>query len=62
MQHNETLARYYLSTEWVDYVVEPMKYQAFLHHFFSVGGWCWVAGGGAMGGVVGGAVVYGCLW
>ena len=28
-----------LSTEWVDYVEEPMKYQAFMHHFFSVGGW-----------------------
>ena len=46
-----------LSTEWVDYVEEPMKYQAFLHHFGSVGGWLegswggwvvvvgWVSGG-----------------
>ena len=31
----------YLSTEWVHYVEEPMKYQAFLPHFFSVVGW-WV--------------------
>ena len=22
-----------LSTEWVDYVKEPMKYHAFMHHF-----------------------------
>ena len=29
-----------LSTEWVDYVEEPMKYQALRPHFFSVvGGW-----------------------
>ena len=40
-----------LSTEWVDYVDEPMKYQAFLHHFGSVGEWLegswgvWVGGG-----------------
>ena len=26
-----------LSTEWVDYVEEPMKYQALRPHFFSVG-------------------------
>ena len=29
----------YLSTEWVDYVEEPMKYQALRPHFFSMGGW-----------------------
>ena len=28
-----------LSTKWVDCVEEPMKYQAFLHHFGSMGGW-----------------------
>ena len=29
-----------MSTEWVDYVEEPMKYQALRAHFFSVvGGW-----------------------
>ena len=31
----------FLSTEWVDYVEEPMKYQALKPHFFSVGGWWW---------------------
>ena len=39
----------FLSTEWVDYVEEPMKYQAYMHHFFSIGGWLegsWVGGGG----------------
>ena len=54
--------KFLLSTEWLDYVVEAMKYQAFLPHFVSVGGWCWVVGGGVVGyGVVGGGVVYGCL-
>ena len=50
-----------LSTEWVDYVKEPMKYQALRPHFFSMGGWglwimMWVVGwcGHGMGG--GGAV------
>ena len=40
----------FLSTKWVDYVEEPMKYQALRHHFFS--GWVgwvvmvgWVSGG-----------------
>ena len=33
----------YLSTEWVDYVEEPMKYQALRPHFFIVGG-----GGGVL--------------
>ena len=49
-----------LSTEWVDYVEEPMKYQALRPHFFSmVGGWRvlglggWV-GGGRVGHGVGG--------
>ena len=28
-----------LSTEWVDYVEEPLKYQVFMHHFFYLGGW-----------------------
>ena len=35
----------FLSTKWVDYVEEPMKYQALRPHFFSMGGWwgvvCW---------------------
>ena len=35
-----------LSTKWVDYVEEPMKYQALRPQFFSVGGW------GVMGPVV----------
>ena len=30
-----------LSTKWVDYVEEPMKYQALRPQFFSVGGWGW---------------------
>ena len=43
-----------LSTEWVDYVEEHMKYQALRPHFFSMAGWCWVVGGGVVGyGVVG---------
>ena len=44
----------FLSTKGVDYVEEPMKYQAFLPQFGSMGGWldgslggwvvvCWVA-------------------
>ena len=57
----------FLSTKWVDYVEELMKYQAFLPHFVSVGGWLegswggWVCGG--MGGVfmVGGGRVGGCV-
>ena len=28
-----------LSTEWVDYVEEPIKYQALRPQFFSMGGW-----------------------
>ena len=28
-----------LSAEWVDYVEEPMKYQAFIHYLVSVDGW-----------------------
>ena len=28
-----------LSTKWVDYVEEPMKYQALRPQFFSMGGW-----------------------
>ena len=46
-----------LSTEWVDYVEEPMKYQALRPHFFSLGGgvgldwqWgVWCAGEGCCG-------------
>ena len=38
----------FLSTEWVDYVKEPMKYQALRPHFFSMGGW-WCAGEGCCG-------------
>ena len=59
-----------MSTKWVDYVEEPMKYQALRPQFFSMGGW-WVGlgwwwggwgsrvGGGGMqcgGGVVGGVI------
>ena len=34
-----------LSTEWVDYVEEPMKNQTKGPHFFSMGGWCgWCTG------------------
>ena len=56
----------YLSTKWVDYVVEPMKYQVLRPHFFSMDGWLegwwwgewcgglvcvWLGGvGGCMGG------------
>ena len=40
----------FLSTKWVDYVEEPMKYQALRPQFFSVGGWG--VGGGGVGVVV----------
>ena len=39
----------FLSTEWVDYVEVPMKYQVLRPQFFSIGGW----------GVVGFGVVVG---
>ena len=51
-----------MSTEWVDYSEEPIKYQALRPHFFSmgrwlegsrVGGWQW---GGGMGGFCAGGV------
>ena len=42
-----------LSTEWADYVEEPMKYQALRPHFLSVGGWGWWGGGWGCGGGVG---------
>ena len=47
-----------LSTEWVDYVEEPMKYQALRPQFFSVGGWgvVGVAGVGVGGGGAGGVI------
>ena len=35
-----------LSTESVDFVEEPMKYQALRPHFFSMGGWLKESGGG----------------
>ena len=46
-----------LSTEWADYVEEPMKYQALRTHFFSMlggwrvfgVGWLWVVVGWVMG-------------
>ena len=42
-----------LSTEWVDYVEEPMKYQALRPQFFSMGGWGGgVVGDGGVGGVI----------
>ena len=34
-----------MSTKWVDYVEEPMKYQALRLYFFSMGGWEWWWGG-----------------
>ena len=42
-----------LSTEWVDYVEQPMKYQALRPHFFCMGGWGWWGGDGGVGVVVG---------
>ena len=53
----------YLSTKWVDYVEEPMKYQALRPQFFSVGGLGvlgWVGVGRGGGGRVGGDGV-GCV-
>ena len=61
----------YLSTQWVDYVEEPMKYQAFMHHFslWLVEGFMgWVGGvvvvGGGWGNCSWGAVVvcFGEMW
>ena len=62
-----------MSTEWVDYVEEPMKYQALRPHFSlwwgEGGGWGWVhgvlvrdvvGGGGRVGGGMGGGVL--CGW
>ena len=40
----------FLSTEWVDYVEEPMKYQALRPHVFSMGGWMGVVGWDGVGG------------
>ena len=53
----------FLSTEWVDYVEEPTKYQALRPHFFPVvGGWR-VLGLGLVGGVGGvGGEVWGGGW
>ena len=48
-----------LSTEWVDYVEEPMKYQALRPQFFSVNGWWWGGGGRVGSGGVGGGRVGG---
>ena len=56
-----------LSTKWVDYVEEPMKYQALRPKFFSMGGWGvvgqvvvgWVGVGKGGGGRVGGGGVVG---
>ena len=46
-----------LSTKWVDYVEEPMKYQALRPQFFSKGGWGWIGwGGGGVGRGGGGRV------
>ena len=46
-----------LSTEWVDYVEEPMKYQALRPYFFYVGGWGLVGGVGVVGDGVHGVLV-----
>ena len=50
---------YLLSTEWVDCVEEPIKYQALRPHFFSVGGvvGCMVCWWGMLWVVEGGWVV-----
>ena len=48
-----------MSTEWVDYVEEPMTYQALRPHFFSVGGWLEGSRGGWVGLVVRAGVVGG---
>ena len=57
------IQRLYLPTEWVDYVEEPMKYQALRPHFFSVVGWGrWWRGGWWGGGRDGGMVVVGWVW
>ena len=45
--HTQVPITVLFSTEWIDYVEEPMKYQALRPHFFSVVGWDWV---GLMGG------------
>ena len=56
------MCKHLLSTEWVDYVEEPMKYQALRPKFFFVGGWewwggwCWGGVGGSGVGRVGGGV------
>ena len=52
------------STEWVYYVEEPMKYQAFLPHFGSVDGWLEGSWGGLGGWVVcwGRWVCGGVIW
>ena len=56
---------FFLSTKWVDYVEEPMKYQALRPQFFSMGGWgvvgwgWWVGGNGVGWVVVGWGVVEG---
>ena len=50
-----------LSTEWVDYVEEPMIYQAFLPHFGSVGGWLTGSWGGWVCVGVDGDGVGGCV-
>ena len=42
---SQIITAFLLSTKWVDYVEEPMKYQALRPHFFSVGGWRWWDGG-----------------
>ena len=53
----------FLSAKWVDYMEEPMKYQAFLPHFVSVGGWLEGSWGGWVGCGVGGVVKVGvCGW
>ena len=41
-----------MSTKWVDYVEEPMKYQAFRPHFSLWVGGVGVGGGGGMHGVL----------
>ena len=51
-----------LSTEWVDYVEEPMKYQALRPHLFSVGGWGWWSGWWGGGGFCQGGGGGGVRW
>ena len=53
MKENIGLKLLLLSTEWVNYVAEPMKYHAFMHNYVPRGG-CGCSGCVVVGSVVGG--------